>query len=178
MSSNFKSGALCAVVLSALVVGCGVSDDDAAGFGIFNALDPDQVGTWTGPWVNTTFNTAGTVTLIVSGGGGIGSTLTFTLDMRGDVFGLGDPAPEVFTAEINLLDADLDAAVSVLYGTLAGNLSAINVLTLAGTSVSSGSVTGYTAIGGWSDTTLTVNITLTTGSGDFLADAGAVLTKT
>jgi len=54
-------------------------------------------GPWTGSWTNTSFGSTGTVSLDVVDIPGA-RTVTQTLDLNGQVFGVGDPAPLILIA--------------------------------------------------------------------------------
>ena len=90
------------------------------------AADDGLVGTYVGSWTNTTFGSTGGAMIDIQFDG---TNYTATADLDGNVFGLADPPPVVFTgapdggggAILNLVD-------DPLFGDLSGTVSAAGVI--------------------------------------------------
>ncbi len=98
----------------------------AAGSAVMGA---DQTQRWEGSWFNDTFGSSGPATVDVTI---CGTTLTFTLDLGGFVFGASDPAPVTTTGMLNG-DGSFDFGMTTnhpVYGTASGGVDAAGNVTL------------------------------------------------
>ncbi len=168
MLKRLIAAVLGVVAMISLFAGCHNSSSDAVA-AVFDGSA--YVGTWTGTWDNTTFAStgAGTVTVTFAD-----PTLTLDLDLDGNIFGGANPPLESFTATTTTASATMDPAVSAVYGTLSGTLSATGTLTITGTSIP-GAVDRFDFTGTWNATTITGSVLITF---DSAATANAIMTFT
>jgi hypothetical protein len=95
------------VMLSALViVVCQVQTLDVAA----------AVGAWSGTWSNTTFASSGSAAMTVTQDS-TAKTVTMTVDLGGNVFGMGDPAAQVIDASYTNTQATASTSTA-LFGAI------------------------------------------------------------
>ena len=97
--------------------GDATTSDQAHG-GVVSATD--LVGTWTGPWVNETFGSTGTVTIAVTADVP-NRTAQFRVTLTGTVFGVGPPPPETEGATLTP-DGIVVSAQSAFAGALSATI--------------------------------------------------------
>ncbi len=83
------------MLASAACGGDDPSSQDLISFGNSPLMIDDYAGTWRGKWENTTLDTTGRAEMEITIHREAG-TLDLELDLAGDVFGGGDPEPELF----------------------------------------------------------------------------------
>lgn len=138
-----------------------------------SGFDPSPyAGNWSGTWVNTTFASTGTGTAVITVDGGA-HTATVTATATGNVLGSGGGAtPPTQNGSYTNTGAQFNGVVSPM-GTISASIQADGTITAVGTNVPNPSITGWTATGTITATTLTLNFTVT-----FTAGAPAVGTIT
>jgi hypothetical protein len=154
----------------AVLVGCTASSTGAlAGLTVSR-----MAGNWAGAWNNTTFGTTGPTTLNITDNPGA-QTATFVLDMDGNVFGGGDPAPFTFTANYNATTLTVSQA-GTFFGDLSFTATSGGVLTGSATNLTNyPNIARVDITGTATATTVTLNYNITfTGGGT----ATGVLTLT
>lgn len=108
-------------------------------------------GTWNGTWNNTTFSSTGPAKATVTADA-TAKTVTFVLDLDGNVFGASNPPAETFTGTYDDTQYTV-SGTSATFGTLTLNVTRAGVITGSATpSRGATTLTGTTT-----ESTMTIN---------------------
>jgi hypothetical protein len=134
----------------------------ATGTAGFNPVQ--YVGTYAGTWVNTTFATVGTGTVIIAINSGT-QTATVTASATGNVLGSGGGvAPPPQNGGYTTNGAQYAATLPPM-GDISGNIDFNGAITAVGANVPDPTITGWTATGAITGTTITLDFTVTFTNG-------------
>jgi len=130
----------------------------------FSGFDPTPfAGTYTGTWTNTTFASTGSGTAVVTVNSG-NQTATVTASATGNVLGGGPASPPTQNGGYTNSGAQFSGVVSPM-GTISASIQADGTITAVGSNVPNASITGWTANGTITPTTLTLSFTVTFTAG-------------
>lgn len=147
-----------------------------ANVALARALVAQLAGTWTGGWVNTTFGSNGSATMTISADT-IAQTFSASLDLNGNVFGLGDPPAQSFSGPYTPAGGATINATSDLFGTLSVTVSSTGQISGTATPAPGGAITKIDLTGTAAPGGITVNYTITFVGGSKAVGA-LTLTKT
>jgi len=114
-------------------------------------------GEWTGSWENATYGTTGPLAAALAVNAE-GLSATLTLDLGGEVFGGGDPAP--FEMTIDLAAAPPYAAFSPVLGSLSLIMGVDGAFTLEALDVPAAEVSSFRASGRATSAGITLDYTV------------------
>jgi len=150
------------------VFGCDTSSSPPAnggdgggngGGGNGGGFDPTiYAGNWTGQWLNTTYTTTGAASATVTVDQGAG-TVSFNMDMDGNVLGGTNPPPVDFTGTYNATGATFNATGTV-FGDVAATVDANGNISGTLTNLPGGNVNRVEVTGSLTATTMNINYTV------------------
>lgn len=130
-----------------------------------SGFNPAQyVGTYAGTWTNTTFASMGTGTVVIAVNSGA-QTATVTASATGNVLGSGsgaNPGPQ--NGGYTNTGAAFNATLAPM-GDISATIQSDGTITAVGSNVPNPSITGWTATGTITATTISLNFTVTFTSG-------------
>ncbi len=132
-------------------------------------------GNWSGTWRNTTFGSTGGMTMTMSVDT-IAQTLQIVLDVNGNVFGAGDPAPITFNGPYSTTNGLSISQSTSSFGTVTLNVTPSGQITGSATGIPGGAITRFDFTGTVTPTTINVTYTVTFVGGA-TATGTATLTK-
>jgi hypothetical protein len=111
-------------------------------------LTTQFAGTYVGTWNDTTFNSTGPVTVVITigGTGAIGSHVVVQFTLGGAVFGGSTPPPQTFTGTVETSGLSF-SGTSTFFGNVNWQLKTNGAFTATGTNVPGGNVSSFTASG-------------------------------
>ena len=122
-------------------------------------------GTWTGPWVNTTFGSTGTSTLVIAQGAQA-NQVTITHSATGTSLGNAGGAPAETRSNVPFTSSSFTLlAASSTYGTVTLNVDASGNLVGFGTQIPNPAISRWDCTGTITTTQIRVNFTVTFASG-------------